>query len=59
LGIVLASVLMALMFLGGEYLQMEQNLPLAITGVFQGLLLFYLLAADVLVRWRVRLVGRG
>lgn len=58
-GIVAASVLMALMYLGGEYLQMEQNLPLAITGVFQGLLLFYLLAADVLVRWRLRLVGRA
>jgi simple sugar transport system permease protein len=56
LGIVLASLLMALMYLGGETLQMELNLPLAITGVFQGMLLFFVLASDVLVRYRVRLV---
>ncbi len=56
IGIVLASLLMALMYLGGETLQMELNLPLAITGVFQGMLLFFVLASDVLVRYRVRLV---
>ena len=55
LGIVLASLLMALMYLGGETLQMELNLPLAITGVFQGMLLFFVLASDVLVRYRFRL----
>ncbi len=55
LGVLLASLLMALMFLGGEALQMNLNLPLAITGVFQGLLLFFVLAADVLIRYRVRL----
>lgn len=54
-GVLLASLLMALMFLGGESLQMNLNLPLAITGVFQGLLLFFVLASDVLVRYRVRL----
>jgi simple sugar transport system permease protein len=54
LGIVLASLLMALMYLGGESLQMELNLPLAITGVFQGMLLFFVLASDVLIRYRFR-----
>jgi len=53
-GIVFASLLMALMYLGGETLQMELNLPLAITGVFQGMLLFFVLASDVLVRYRFR-----
>ena len=42
--------------LGGEALQMNLNLPLAITGVFQGLLLFFVLAADVLIRYRIRLM---
>jgi simple sugar transport system permease protein len=55
LGVLLASLLMALMFLGGESLQMNLNLPLAITGVFQGMLLFFVLASDVFVRYRVRL----
>jgi len=54
-GVLLASLLMALLFLGGEALQMNLNLPLAITGVFQGLLLFFVLAADVLIRYRIRL----
>ena len=55
-GILLASLLMSLMYLGGESLQMNLNLPLAVTGVFQGLLLFFVLGSDVLVRYRVRLV---
>ncbi len=58
-GIVLASLLMALMYLGGESLQMELNLPLAITGVFQGLLLFFVLASDVFIRFRIRIQPRA
>ena len=53
-GIVLASFLVALSYIGGELAQIEMSLPLAITGVFQGLLLFYLLGCDVLVRYRLR-----
>ena len=55
LGIVLASLLMSLLYLGGEQAQIELALPSAVTGLFQGLLLFYLLAADLLVNFRVRL----
>lgn len=53
-GIALASLLVALSYLGGESVQMQMHLPLAVTGVFQGMLLFFLLAADVLIRYRVR-----
>jgi ABC-type uncharacterized transport system permease subunit len=53
IGIVLASLLMALLYLGGEAAQMSLQLPQAISGVFQGLLLFSLLACDVFVRYRV------
>jgi simple sugar transport system permease protein len=53
LGVLLASLLMALTYLGGESLQMNLNLPLAITGVFQGLLLFLVLASDVFIRYRL------
>ena len=52
-GILAAGMLMALSFLGGEMAQMELGLPSAVTGVFQGLLLFYLLACDVLISYRV------
>ncbi|QTR44904.1 ABC transporter permease [Thiothrix litoralis] len=56
-GIVLASLLMALLYLGGESAQMQLALPAAVSGVFQGMLLFFLLAADVLIHFRVRLTG--
>lgn len=54
LGIVLSGLLMALSFIGGENAQVMVGLPQAVTGVFQGLLLFFLLATDFLVRYRVR-----
>jgi simple sugar transport system permease protein len=53
LGIGLAALVMALFFLGGEQAQQYLNLPGSISRVFQGLLLFYLLAADVLVHFRL------
>jgi len=53
-GIVLASLLMALLYLGGEAVQTSLQLPQALSGVFQGLLLFCLLGADLFVNYRVR-----
>lgn len=53
-GILFASLLMSLLYLGGETAQMELGLPSAITGVFQGVLLFYLLAADMFINFRIR-----
>lgn len=54
LGILLASLLMALLYLGGETAQIELGLPQAVTGLFQGMLLFYLLATDVFVNFRLQ-----
>jgi simple sugar transport system permease protein len=54
-GCVLAGLLVALSYLGGENAQITVGMPQAVTGVFQGMLLFFLLASDVLVRYRVRL----
>lgn len=53
-GIVVASALLALTYMGGEMLQIAMNLPKAITGLFQGLLLFYLLICDASIHYRVR-----
>jgi general nucleoside transport system permease protein len=53
-GIVLASLMMALLYLGGEAVQTSMQLPQALSGVFQGLLLFCLLGADLFVNYRVR-----
>ena len=53
-GIFLSSLLMALLYLGGESGQMNLDLPSAVTGLFQGMLLFYLLAADFLINFQIR-----
>lgn len=58
IGILLAGLLMALTYLGGEAAQIAMSLPSATTSVFQGMLLFFLLASDVLVNYRVRFGAR-
>ncbi len=56
LGILFASLLMSLLYLGGEAAQIGLNLPSAITGLFQGMLLFFLLGSDVFINYRLKLV---
>src|SRR5919106_144539 len=53
LGVIAAGLVMALSYIGGENAQIAVGLPIAVTGVFQGMLLFFLLACDVLVRYRI------
>lgn len=53
-GVLLAALLMSLLYIGGEAVQIELQLPSAITGLFQGLLLFYLLAADLFIHYRFK-----
>jgi simple sugar transport system permease protein len=53
-GVLLAALLMSLLYIGGEAAQIELQLPSAITGLFQGLLLFYLLAADLFIHYRFK-----
>ena len=55
-GILLASLLMSLLYLGGEAAQMSLNLPSAMTGLFQGMLLFFLLGSDVFINYRVKVI---
>jgi simple sugar transport system permease protein len=58
IGVTFASVLMSMFFIGGELSQSRLGLPKALTGVFQGLLLFALLACDTLIQNRVVWVSR-
>ena len=57
LGIVLAGFLMALTYVGGEMASTNLGLPDAAIQVFQGMLLFFLLAVDVLTNYRFRVSG--
>ena len=58
IGVVLASLLMSLLYLGGEAAQIELQLPASVTGLFQGMLLFYLLAADLFITYRLKRAAR-
>lgn len=58
LGILLAGLLMALTYIGGEAAQATLGLPAAAIQAFQGMLLFFLLAMDVLTNYRIRLGRR-
>jgi general nucleoside transport system permease protein len=53
-GIVCSAILMSMFYIGGELAQSRLGLPKSITGVFQGLLLFALLACDTLIAYRVK-----
>ena len=57
-GIVFSAILMSMFYIGGELAQSRLGLPKSITGVFQGLLLFSLLAADTLIAYRVRFIAK-
>jgi ABC-type uncharacterized transport system permease subunit len=56
-GIVLAGLLMALTYVGGEIAQLNLQLPGAAIQLFQGMLLFFLLATDVFTNYRFRVGG--
>ncbi|MBU0589019.1 MAG: ABC transporter permease [Gammaproteobacteria bacterium] len=53
-GMVFSAILMSMFYIGGELAQSRLGLPKSLTGVFQGLLLFSLLACDTLVNYRLK-----
>src|ERR1700738_2605334 len=56
IGILIAGLFLALTFIGGEQAQIAMKIPLDVTKVFQGILLFYVLACDSLILYRFRLI---
>jgi general nucleoside transport system permease protein len=57
IGILIAGLFLALTFIGGEQAQISIKVPLDLTKVFQGILLFYVLACDSLILYRIRVVS--
>ena len=53
-GMVFSALLMSMFYIGGEMAQSRLGLTKSLTGVFQGLLLFSLLACDTLINYRIR-----
>ena len=52
-GAILAGLLLALSYIGGEAVQTALQVPEKITRVIQGVLLFYVLACDTLINYRI------
>ena len=52
-GMVFSSILMSMFYIGGEMAQSRLGLTKSLTGVFQGLLLFSLLACDTLINYKL------
>ena len=53
-GVIFSAILMSMFYIGGELAQSRLGLSKSLTGVFQGLLLFCLLACDTLIAYRLR-----
>jgi len=56
-GILIAGLFLALTFIGGEGAQISMKIPLDLTKVFQGILLFYVLACDSMIVYRICLIS--
>lgn len=56
IGILISGFLLALSYLGGEAAQVGLGISDKTARVFQGMLLFYVLACDTLILYRIRIV---
>ncbi|HVX82898.1 MAG TPA: ABC transporter permease [Devosiaceae bacterium] len=56
IGVIIAGIVLAITYVGGDMAQSALQLPNASKGIFQAMMLFFLLASDILIRYRVRLV---
>jgi general nucleoside transport system permease protein len=59
IGIVFAAVLMALIYVGGDFALVSAGVPTAFTTIFESLLLVFYLAGALLMTYRVRVLPRG
>lgn len=53
IGVIVSSLFMGCLYMGGDLAQIELGLPTAIIGLFQGTLLFFLLACDFLIFYKI------
>ena len=58
IGAIIAGLVLALSYIGGEAAQVSLGLTDKVTRVFQGLLLFFVLACDTLILYRIRLFSK-
>ncbi|MET3612569.1 simple sugar transport system permease protein [Rhizobium aquaticum] len=57
IGCLIAGVVLAVTYVGGQVAQTTVHIPNSTAGIFQAMMLFFILASDILIRYRVRFVG--
>ena len=56
IGCLIAGIVLAVTSVGGQMAQTSVKIPNSTAGIFQAMMLFFILASDILVRYRVKLV---
>jgi simple sugar transport system permease protein len=56
IGVFLAGLILAVTYVGGQVAQTVVHVPQATAGIFQAMMLFFILASDILVRYRLRII---
>ncbi len=56
IGCLIAGIVLAVTYVGGQMAQTTVHIPNSTAGIFQAMMLFFILASDILVRYRIRLV---
>ena len=59
IGCLIAGIVLAVTYVGGQMAQTSVHIPNSTAGIFQAMMLFFILASDILVRYRVRLIASG
>ena len=56
---IVTSLFFGLIFAAGDVIKTVLRMPFQVTGVFNGLILFFLIGVEPLMYWRVRLLPKG
>ncbi|MEO6015294.1 MAG: ABC transporter permease [Devosia sp.] len=56
IGCLIAGIVLAVTYVGGQVAQTTVHIPNSTAGIFQAMMLFFILASDIFVRYRVRFV---
>lgn len=56
IGCLIAGIVLAVTYVGGQMAQTSVHIPNSTAGIFQAMMLFFILASDILVRYRIRVV---
>jgi simple sugar transport system permease protein len=55
-GCLIAGIVLAVTYVGGQMAQTSVHIPNSTAGIFQAMMLFFILASDILVRYRIRVI---